>query len=57
MEIWQNVDGYENKYQISNYGRIKSVTKNIILKPMVATNGYLVVCLWKDGKQKKNLNS
>lgn len=54
-EVWRDIDGYENKYQISNYGRIRSVKKNIILKPMVATNGYLVACLWKDNKQKKFL--
>ena len=23
------------------------------MKPMVATNGYLVACLWKEGRQKK----
>ena len=55
IEVWQDIDGYENKYQISNYGRIRSVKKNIILKPMLATNGYLIICLWKDGKQKKHL--
>ena len=46
IEVWQDIDGYENKYQISNYGRIRSVKKNIILKSMLATNGYLIICLW-----------
>lgn len=55
VEEWRDIEGYENKYQISNYGRIKSVKKDIFLKPMVAINGYLVVCLWKDNGQKKFL--
>lgn len=25
----------------------------MIMKPMVATNGYLIACLWKNGKQRK----
>lgn len=54
-EVWKDIDGYEGKYQISNYGCVKSIQKNIFLKSMVATNGYLVACLWKDNKQKKFL--
>lgn len=27
MEIWKDVKGYEGKYQISNYGEIKSLTR------------------------------
>ena len=55
MEIWKDINGYENKYQISNYGRLKSVKINLIMKPMRCTNGYLAACLWKDGIQKKIL--
>ena len=53
IEIWKDIDGYEGKYQISNYGRLKSIKKDLIMKPMIATNGYLVACLWKDNKQRK----
>ena len=54
-EIWMDINGYEGKYQVSTLGRIKSLKKNLIMKPMVATNGYLEACLWKDGKQKRYL--
>ena len=28
-EIWKDIDGYEGYYQISNYGRVKSLGRNI----------------------------
>ena len=51
-EIWRTVPDYEN-YQISNFGRVKSLWKSKakILKPAFC-NGYLRVDLCKDGKQK-----
>ena len=52
-EIWVDINGYEGKYQVSTLGRIKSLKKNLIMKPMVATNGYLIACLWKNNEQKK----
>ena len=51
IEKWKDIVGYENKYQISNFGRLRNA--NGIMKPMTATNGYLVACLWKNNKQKK----
>lgn len=53
FEIWKDISGYENEYQVSNLGRIKSLKSSLILKPMIATNGYLIACLWKHNKQKK----
>lgn len=26
-EIWRDVDGYEGKYQVSNFGRVKSLAR------------------------------
>lgn len=52
-EIWKDIAGYENEYQVSNLGRVRSLKSSIILKPQVATNGYLIACLWKDNIQKK----
>lgn len=56
-EIWKDIKGYENKYQISNWGRVKSLSFNKtgiekILKPHDNGNGYLSVCLWKDNVYK-----
>ena len=54
-EIWKDIQGYKDKYQVSNYGRIKSLSRKIfngtgsyiskekILKGHVNTNGYIQV--------------
>jgi len=31
-EIWKDINGYEGLYQVSNYGRVKSLEKFIIVK-------------------------
>ncbi len=56
MEIWKNVKNYEFLYQVSNLGRVKSLSNNRtkkekILKPW-KTNGYLRVHLFKEGISK-----
>lgn len=65
MEIWRDVPGFEERYQVSNLGRVKSKsyirfngfgiyqTKELILKPFMETCGHLKVCLYKDGKIKR----
>ena len=52
-EIWLPIDGYDNKYLISNFGRIKTLQgKHEKLKTQqVNNNGYYRVALWKDGKR------
>lgn len=32
MEIWKDVSGYVGLYQVSNYGNVKSILYNKILK-------------------------
>ena len=49
-EIWTFVSGYDGKYAVSTWGRVKN--GNQILKPHVTPKGYLKVGLSKDGKQK-----
>ena len=66
-ELWKDVKGYEGLYQVSNYGRVKSLTRTMVdnrctrtfkgqlLKPMTH-NGkqpYLYVSLSKCGNIKK----
>lgn len=48
-EIWKDIEGYEGLYQVSNMGRVKSVRKNIIMKPSVS-KGYYVINLCIRGK-------
>jgi len=54
MEIWKKVKGYKN-YRVSNLGNIKSTkiwrgTRERILNPTIANQGYLMVNLSKDKK-------
>ena len=52
MEIWKDIVGYEDKYQISNQGNVKSIVynKERILKPSVNTKGYYHITLRKENK-------
>lgn len=66
-EIWKSIDGYEGRYEVSSFGRMKSLskyintspsnkkgfyTKNRILAPSVCRFGYQIVCLRKNGIAK-----
>ena len=67
--IWRSgeiLNGYENLYQISNLGNVKSLSRYIrqknnskklvkgkILKPIKTKKGYLAVALSKEGKEKR----
>ena len=51
-EIWKDIRGFENKYQISNMGRIRSIFRyKIILKPAL-TQGYKFVSLYNKTSKK-----
>lgn len=57
MERWEDIEGYEGLYMVSNCGRIKSLGNNKtrkekILKPGRNNHGYLCVIISKDGKRK-----
>ena len=42
-ETWKGVIGYEDLYDISNYGNFYSNRKEYFLKPVIKNNGYAVV--------------
>ena len=48
----KNIKGYEGLYGITSCGKVWSYKNEKFLKPGVCTNGYLFVCLCKDGKVK-----
>ncbi len=64
MEIWKDIVGYEEYYQISNYGNVKSKDRIVKSKnnsfakkkgrnkKAGVTNGYKVVLLSKENKEK-----
>lgn len=55
-ERWVDVKGYEGLYQVSTHGRVYSVprphAKGGILRPGMASSGYLQVHLYKNGTGK-----
>lgn len=67
MEIWKDIKGYEGLYQVSNYGRVKSLERIInqwnrfkvckrhcperLLKQITEKDGYYIVNLYKNGQR------
>lgn len=55
-EVWKDIEGYENEYQISNMGRVKSLkNKNtiLIMSPILSrTQNYYTIGLTKNGQKK-----
>jgi hypothetical protein len=63
MELWKNVVDYEGKYEVSNFGRVRSLLDcrgNILSEPRILKDAknnrdYHVVQLCKDGVAKSFL--
>jgi len=51
-EQWLPVPDYGDKYEISDRGRIWSRHCNRLLCPFTDADGYLKICLYKQGKRK-----
>lgn len=55
-EEWKAVVGYEGLYEISSFGRVRSVprkgTNGGIIRPSFSNSGYLQTHLFKNGKEK-----
>ena len=50
-EIWKDIIGYENYYQISNFGRVRSLERNIVCKNgMFKPIKKRIICQSLDGK-------
>jgi hypothetical protein len=67
-EIWKPVVGYEGCYSVSSFGRVRSEARRIlhphsgskslptrVIKPGIASSGYPLVVLNKNGKRKSAL--
>ena len=52
-EIWKDVKNYEDLYQVSNLGQVKSKKSGRILKTPPIKTGYLRLNLLKNGKPKQ----
>lgn len=52
MEIWKDIKGYENKYQVSNKGNIRNIKTGKQLKIQFYKSGYCYIDLYCDGISK-----
>lgn len=57
-EVWRDIINYIGLYMVSNYGKIKSLSrygckKNRILKPEIKRDGYVYISLYKNGIGKQ----
>ena len=61
MEVWKDIPGYEGHYQVSNFGRVKSVERisttgqrlsEKVMKTCRDRGGYDFIGLWLDGRKK-----
>ena len=50
-EIWRDIEGYEGIYQVSNYGRVRSLRAEYmrVLKLRLESDGYVIARLVKNG--------
>ena len=62
MEEWKSIPGYEELYQVSSFGSVRSLCQNIfgkkvfklrLLKSPISGSGYMLVGLYKN-KSRKN---
>lgn len=56
-EYWKSVNGYENKYEVSNTGKLRSLNYNNThtikeLKPKINKQGYLEISLSLNNKRR-----
>ena len=52
-EVWKDVVGFENKFSVSNFGKLKNKNTLRVLKQCLSPKGYLVVSTRPDGKYGK----
>ena len=51
MEIWKEIDGYNGRYQVSSWGRVRNAETGKIIKPYKNDKGYLKVGLKIPGER------
>lgn len=46
IEEWRPIAGFEGRYEVSSFGRVRSFFRGVrLLQPGIASNGYPTVCL------------
>lgn len=52
MEIWKDIEGFEGKYQISTWGRVRNNNEQILV-PYKNSKGYLKIGLFDGNRSPK----
>ena len=52
-EVWKDIPGFEQFYQVSNLGNVMSKKKKRVLSPQPNSNGYLRVELKANGSRRR----
>lgn len=55
-EIWKDIEGFENRYEISSFGNVRNKKTEKYIKPTCDPHGYYFVTLRKVGETKTNSN-
>lgn len=53
--IWKPCKYYEDRFEVSNTGKVRRVKDGFEYKLYIGTHGYLMVDFWLNGKSKKEL--
>lgn len=54
-EIWKPIKDFEELYEVSNLGRVRSLRRNIIMKSRIRDDGYVACVLSNGGKVQGKL--
>lgn len=57
MEIWKAIPNYEDRYEISNFGRARSLKTNKFLSPNIMSHGYTCIHLYRGGKSTRKVKT
>ena len=55
MEKWKAVKGWDEKYEVSNCGRVRNIISGSLIKQHDNGVGYKKVHLWRDGVGEKRV--
>lgn len=50
-EVWKDIEGYDGRYQISNYGRVWNTATQSYMKPQMKKTGYYSINLMRANKK------
>lgn len=54
METWKNIEGFEGKYEVSNYGRVRSIARMHPSKP-IPIKGRIMKPFFSGGRNREYL--